>query len=284
MVKTVLPFTHKFFCEDCNIKTNNKNHIFTLKHMKQTNSLSNKLYICELCNKEYKSRVGLWKHKKKLCLNNKTSNNLLTDNLSTDNLSTDNFSTDKELIMMLVKQNTELMNLLKNGTNNTTNTNCMNKTFNLNFFLNETCKDAMNINDFIDSIKIQLVDLEKMGEIGYIESISNIITSNLKIMDITERPVHCTDKKRETIYIKDNNKWEKDNNKTKIRKAIKQIASKNFKLLPEYREKYPGCQYADSECSDKYNKLMIEVLGGEGNNDIEKENKIIHNISKNVVI
>jgi hypothetical protein len=104
-------------------------------------------------------------------------------------------------------------------------------------------------------------------------------------MDVTERLVHCTDKKRETIYIKENNTWEKeDDNKTKLRKAIKNTASKNFKLLPQYKEKYPGCQFAESNYSDKYNKLMIEVLGGEGNNDKEKENKIIKNISKNILI
>ena len=195
--------------------------------------------------------------------------------------------------MMLVKQNTELMEILKNGTNkminsnNNTNTNCMNnnKTFNLQFFLNETCKNAMNINDFVESIKIQISDLEKMGEVGYIEGLSNIITSNLKVMDVTERPVHCTDKKRETIYIKDNDKWEKeDDNKSKLRKAIKKIASKNYKLLPAYREKYPGCQYAESKHGDKYNKMMVEIYGGEGNNDAEKEDKIIHIISKNIVI
>jgi len=199
-----------------------------------------------------------------------------------------NTVSDKELIMMLVKQNTELMEIVKNGTNNTTNntnTNCMNKTFNLQFFLNETCKDAMNIMDFVDSIKLQLTDLEKFGEVGYVENLSNIITTNLKALDVTQRPVHCTDRKRETIYIKDENKWEKeDDNKTKLRTAIKRIANKNIKLLPQYREKYPGCQYADSRYSDKYNKTVVEAMGGAGNNDVEKEDKIIHNISKNVVI
>lgn len=189
---------------------------------------------------------------------------------------------------MLVKQNTELMEIVKNGTNNTTNntnTNCMNKTFNLQFFLNETCKDAMNIMDFVDSIKLQLTDLEKFGEVGYVESLSNIITTNLKALDVSQRPVHCTDRKRETIYIKDENKWEKeDENKSKLRTAIKRIANKNIKLLPQYREKYPGCQYADSKFSDRYNKTVVEAMGGFGNNDIEKEDKIIHNISKNVVI
>jgi hypothetical protein len=107
----------------------------------------------------------------------------------------------------------------------------------------------------------------------------------LKALDVSQRPVHCTDRKRETIYIKDENKWEKeDENKSKLRTAIKRIANKNIKLLPQYREKYPGCQYADSKFSDRYNKTVVEAMGGFGNNDIEKEDKIIHNISKNVVI
>ena len=149
-----------------------------------------------------------------------------------------------ELVIEIIKQNQELqkqnnelqkqmLEVIKNGTtNNSTNivgntTNSHNKAFNLQFFLNETCKDAMNIGEFVDSLKLQLSDLEKVGEAGYIEGISSIIVKNLKELDITKRPVHCTDKKRETIYIKDDNKWEKeDDNKTKLRKAIKKISSK----------------------------------------------------------
>jgi hypothetical protein len=143
----------------------------------------------------------------------------------------------------------------------------------------------MNMTDFIDSINVQLSDLEKFGEVGYVEGISSIITSNLKCLDVTERPVHCTDQKRETIYIKDDNKWEKeDMNNTRLKKLIKRIETKHYKLLPAYREKYPGCQSASSRFSNKYNKMMVEVMGGAGNNDIEKENKIIRNISKIVVV
>ena len=119
----------------------------------------------------------------------------------------------KQLIVELVKNGITSAN--SNNTNSN-NTNCNNKTFNLQVFLNETCKDAMNITDFVDSIKLELSDLMKVGEVGYVEGISNIITSNLKALDITKRPVHCTDKKRDTIYIKDQDKWEKDENKTKL--------------------------------------------------------------------
>jgi hypothetical protein len=188
---------------------------------------------------------------------------------------------------MLVKQNTELLEVLKNGTNNTviSNNHSNNKTFNLQFFLNETCKDAMNIMDFVNSIQLQLSDLETVGKLGFVEGISNIITTNLKALDITQRPVHCTDNKRETIYIKDENKWEKeDEQKVKLRKAIKRVATKNLCLIPKFKEAHPDCNSSSSKYSDQYNKIIIEACGGSGNNDLEKEDKIIRNIAKNVTI
>jgi hypothetical protein len=196
---------------------------------------------------------------------------------------------NKDMKQIILEQNNTINNLVKNGiTNNiSTNTNCMNnnKTFNLQVFLNETCKDAMNINEFVESIKVQLTDLERVGEVGYVEGISDIITSNLKALDVKMRPVHCTDKKRETIYIKDENKWEKeDDNRTKLRNAIKKVANKNIKLLPQYREKHPDYGNSDSKRSDKYCKMVIEAMGGAGNNDTEKEDKIIRNISRNIVL
>jgi hypothetical protein len=199
--------------------------------------------------------------------------------------------TDKELIMMLIKQNTQLIEqnaeLVKHGTHHTNNSNnnSHNKTFNLQFFLNETCKDAMNIMDFVDTIKIQLEDLIKVGEIGYVDGISNIITTNLKALDVTQRPIHCTDKKRETLYVKDEDKWEKENEeKVKLRKVIKTVASKNINMIPEFKEKYPDCKQSDSRYSDQYNKLLIESMGGLGENNDEKEDKIIKNISNQVIV
>jgi hypothetical protein len=306
-----------YYCEKCHYYTSKKSsfdkHNETKKHKVTLSDVCHEVgdtkvaYSCKNCDKVYYSRNGLWVHKK-IC-------KIIVDKPKESNLNDINITgmSDKELIILLIKENKELqsllvdhareykddiknmmMEVLKNGTSNTTNnntnnntnTNCMNnnKTFNLQFFLNETCKDAMNITDFVDSIKVQLCDLERFGEIGYVENLSNIITSNLKALDVTERPVHCTDKKRETIYIKDEDKWEKeDDNRTKLRKAIKKIAAKNYKLLPEYREKYPGCQYAESKYSDKYNKMVVEAMCGNGN-EAEKEDKIIRNISKNVTI
>jgi hypothetical protein len=143
----------------------------------------------------------------------------------------------------------------------------------------------MNIMDFVNSIQLQLSDLESVGKLGFVEGISNIITTNLKALDITQRPVHCTDNKRETIYIKDENKWEKeDDQKVKLRKAIKKIATKNLCLIPKFKEAHPDCNRSSSRFADQYNKIIIEACGGSGDNDTEKEDKIIRNIAKNVTI
>ena len=287
----------KFCCEICDYFTSKKSsfteHLATDKHKKRTLGdagdkkpafllLSEKQFSCEHCGKDYSSRNGLWKHKKS-CIE-------IIKEEQKDELN------DKDLILLLLKQhsklveqNSELLEVIKNGTHNTNhshnNTNSHNKTFNLQFFLNETCKDAMNIMDFVDSIKLQLSDLEKLGEIGYVEGISNIITSNLKALDVTQRPIHCTDKKREVLYIKDEDKWEKeDEQRKKLRKAIKKVAGKNQRLLPKFKEAHPDCIKAASKFSDQYNKMIIESMGGSGDNDLEKEDKIIKKITKEVVI
>jgi hypothetical protein len=281
-----------FCCEKCNYTTDRKGnmatHIASAKHLKELNgtnikqTLSN-YHDCKNCNKIYKTASGLWKHHQKCVVGGKITQQPVTET-DADKL------TDHDLIMMLIKENSELKNMMmkviENGTHNTTNntTNSHNKAFNLNFFLNETCKDAMNIMDFVDSIKLQLSDLEKVGELGYVEGISNIIVKNLNELDVTQRPVHCTDKKRETMYIKDEDKWEKDESNSKIKKAIKRVASKNQRLLPKFKEAHPDCGTYHSKYSDQYNKIIIESVGGSGDNDAEKEEKIIRNISKNVMV
>jgi len=295
-----------YCCKICDYTTMRKSnfdtHNLSTKHKTATDShntkqkLSNK-FECEFCNKVYKDRTGLWKHKSKNNCSKKcntvTDYDTDSDNDSTTKAKTDATTTNKdELINYLMKENQEFKNLIleivKKDTYNqsTTNitTNSHNKAFNLNFFLNETCKDAMNIMDFVDSIKLQLSDLEKVGELGYVEGISNIIVKNLNELDVTQRPVHCTDKKRETMYIKDEDKWEKDENNNKIKKAIKRVASKNQRLLPKFKEAHPDCGTYHSKYSDQYNKIIIESVGGSGDNDAEKEEKIIRNISKNVVV
>jgi hypothetical protein len=143
----------------------------------------------------------------------------------------------------------------------------------------------MNIMDFVDSLTLQLSDLESVGKLGYVEGISNIIIKNLKEMDVHKRPVHCADKKREIMYIKDEDKWEKeDEEKNRIRKAIKRVVAKNQRLLPKFKEAHPDCGNYHSKFSDQYNKIIVESMGGSGDNDLEKEDKIIKKIAKEVLI
>jgi len=282
-----------FVCEPCDFSCCKKGdwnrHITRAKHLNLT--LSNKycdkknIYECNICNKIYSSRNGLWNHTKKC------QNDTIGDNNKIDN--TKNTDNKDELINYLIKENQEFKNLIleivkkdtNNITNNTTHTNSHNKSFNLQFFLNETCKDAMNIMDFVESIQLQLSDLEKVGEVGFVEGISNIIVKNLKALDVTQRPVHCTDKKREVLYVKDEDKWEKqDEENMKLRKVIKKVTDKNMRLIPKYREKYPDCNKSISRYSDQYNKIIVESMGGSGDNDHEKASKIIKNISKQVIV
>ena len=300
----------RYVCENCDLKTNNKKdyerHLLTPKHIKLTESYNsgtdesckNQEFICLECNKIYKSRVGLWKHKK-ICeeINSKdiiiSNSNTNTTSLSsqiTPELILTVLEQNKELTNLVVEQNKTIMELAKNGQGNTiisnnNNVNSHNKTFNLQFFLNETCKDAMNITDFVESLKLQLSDLENVGKVGFVEGISSIIVKNLQALDVHKRPVHCTDKKRETMYIKDEDKWEKDTEeKNKMRKVIKKVACKNQRLLSKYKEEHPGCNYSESKFADQYSKIVIEAMGGAGNNDTEKEDKIIQKIAREVVI
>ena len=164
-------------------------------------------------------------------------------------------------------------------------TNSHNKTFNLQFFLNETCKNAMNIMDFVDSLQLQLSDLESIGQLGFVDGLSSIIIKHLKALDVTMRPVHCSDSKRESVYVKHDNKWEKDDEtKSKLRKAVKYIAHKNTKLIPQWKAKYPDFMDSTSKHSDQYNNLVIEVLGGDDLDSSVNENKIIRRIAREMVI
>ena len=270
------------------------NHILTAKHSKLT-TVNNEetqipniiVLICEKCNKKYKSRVGLWKHKKQ-CINIKE------DTLESTNIinSISNNTTDKDaLIIQLLKQNGELQKSLielskeKTVTNNTSNNN-NNKTFNLNFFLNETCKDALNIQDFVSSIHLSLEDLENTGRQGYIEGISNIILKNLNNLEHYKRPIHCSDSKREILYIKDNNKWEKEcENKPILTKAIKMIANENIKQIKGWKDKYPDCTNSDSNKNNLYLKIVSNSMNGSTQEESHKNiNKIINNVAKDTII
>ena len=291
------PKNAEFFnCEKCDFVCSKKSdwtrHLLTRKHKNDDNDdkktrFTPKHFICE-CGKKYKYRQGLSVHKR-ICFTN-------NDNVDNDNFNEKSGykgyekSCEKDMILSLLNQNNQLQNqimeickertIIYNG-----DINSNNKTFNLNVFLNEQCKDAMNIMDFVDSLQLQLIDLENVGKLGFVEGISNIIVKNLKALDVTQRPVHCSDTKREILYVKDEDKWEKENQeRKKLKKAIKHIAHKNSKMLQEFKAKYPDCVYSDSKKSDQYNKIIIEAMGGLENETDDSENKIIKKIAKEVII
>jgi hypothetical protein len=302
METNLTPKNAKFVCKLCDFKCNKKSeyarHNNTIKHthrlegnkMETLETNLAQLWTCN-CGKEYSTRSGLWKHNK-VCKIEKE------EVINSNNIDITNVQMLTNMVFEVVKQNAEtqkqnqdlinkLYELSKNSqvTNNTTHTNSHNKSFNLQFFLNETCKNAMNISEFVDSLQLQLSDLEKVGELGYVEGISNIIIKNLNALDVTLRPVHCTDKKRETMYIKDEDKWEKeDENKIKLHKMVRKVANKNINLISDFKEMYPDWKKSTSKVSDQFNKIIIESMGGPGDNEYENEEKVIKKLAKEVFI
>ena len=279
-----------FYCNICDFKcckqSNYDKHLITLKHKNRTqlNDLepknSKKMFVCEKCNKKYTARNSLWYHEKKCKYDTQ--------------IEKENTINDKDnLITLLLTQNKELMDLLKSGMiSNTTNnnshntTNNDNKIFNLQFFLNETCKDAMNINEFVSSIKVNLDELENTGRQGYIEGVSSIILKRLNALEQHFRPLHCSDSKREVFYIKENNEWKKENEtKPILTKAIKTIANENIKQIKCWRDKYPDCTKSDSTKNDLYLKIVSNSMNGLTEEESCKNiDKIISNVSKKVLI
>ena len=271
-----------FLCEICDYKCSKQSilnkHLSTPKHLKAKNGLIKATtgeYICEKCQINFKHQSSYCRHKKK-CVD-------------------DDSKTEKdEMFHLLLTQNKELMNIIKDGiivnnNNTTTNTNSHNTTnnaFNLNFFLNETCKDAMNINEFVSSIKVSLADLENTGRQGYIEGITNIILKNLNNLKEDSRPLHCSDSKREVFYIKDNNEWQKENQEKPIlTKAIKVIANENIKQIKCWRDKYPDCTDSDSQKNNLYLKIVSNSMNGStAEESIKNIDKIISNVAKEVII
>jgi hypothetical protein len=292
----------KFLCEICNFicikKSEWSRHVSTAKHKYRTelNNLEQKnatpQFVCNICNKMYKARNSLWYHQKKCNLKDTQNDNLLNKHPTNDSDILDNKIPDKELLLMLVKQNNELMDIIKKGTYNVTNNinnlnnNSHNKTFNLQFFLNETCKGAMNITEFINSINLNINDLEKVGQIGYAEGISKVFINNLNEIDYNIRPIHCSDLKREILYIKEQDKWSKeDNNKTTLTNAIKQIANKNIKQINEWQKLHPKYSDPDSKENDKYIKIVLNSMSGSTKEEANKNyEKIIKNIAKVTII
>jgi len=303
-----------FFCEKCKFecckKSNYDKHISTLKHQRlmETNDIPNKKCLIEngkkldetimndtikdnkkmpknaeknaddnffcKCGKYYKHMSSLCKHKK-YC-NNDINNKYMH-----------NENEQQELIIQLLKQNKELQQSLielskeKYVTNISNNNNCNNKTFNLNFFLNEQCKDAVNMSDFLNSMKIELSDLENTGRLGFVEGISKLLLKNLRALDTYKRPIHCSDLKRQTLYIKDNNKWEKeDDEKMRLKNAIRIVANQNIKKISDWTKAHPECRDSESKKNDQYLHIVSNSMCG---GTIEETQKNLDNIVKNIV-
>jgi len=290
---------HNFNCIFCHYITCKKGdydkHLMTRKHHTNVNletngnNLSQKVannekYICTYCNKEYKNRSGLWKHKPSCTINKKEKNEKINETKN---------ETKDSIILKLIKENSEMMSLLKEQQkqitdmipkigNTITNTNCNNKTFNLQFFLNEQCKNAINISEFVHSIDITIDDLKYTKVNGLIEGISNIMIRGLKELDIYKRPIHCTDLKRDTLYIKDDEKWSKDENNEKFKETIAELIEKEQEALNKWTDVHPDWD-TKTHLQDEYvlmvNRLYQPVVDNE-----KKENKIIKTVSKEVFI
>jgi len=284
-------------CIFCQYKTTRRvdydKHLLTSKHKKtinfaektiivteKTKNIENnkvkKIYDC-ICGKEYKHKQNLYVHKKKCIVLNENKTDLVLELLKQN----------QEFQKMLLEQNNKMIELSSNCQviNNTTN-NTMNNKFNLNVFLNETCKDALNINDFVNSLQISLSDTERVGTDGFVEGISRIFLNGLKQLDVCKRPIHCSDLKRETMHVKDNNIWIKEEEDTpKIVNAVKLIACKNVKSIPEWKNAYPECRDSESKKSDQYLQILQQSLGAcDKEKDQESYLKVAKKIAKATII
>ena len=301
----------KYTCYFCHYETNKKNnyskHILTIKHKnnkKQTEinvTKSEKIikeYICNDCGKIYNGSSGLYKHKQK----QKHKQEDKHINVNTSKLNDIDF--DKELLLEIIKkdldikdflveqnnklmeQNTKLMLFAESNKTNIISNTIVNNNFNLNVFLNEKCKDALNITDFVDSLVLGINDLEETARLGYVNGISKIFINGLKKLDIYKRPLHCSDIKRNTLYIKDDNQWAKENNdKPTLTKAIKKVSTKNIQNIFEWQKLNPYYTDSHSKQNDKYNKIICETMSGSSKEEqLNNYDKIIKNVIKEVVI
>jgi len=299
----------RFKCTDCSYQTNKKssytNHLLTRKHIFAA-SLSSKAlkicpkYSCDICSKIFKERTSLWRHKQKcstaIYMTSEKDCHIPADDNLQVNLILELVKQNQEFKQLLIEQNNTILEVTKNscGNNNTINNNTIsnsnnnsnNKTFNLNFFLNETCKDAMNMKDFIKSLDLSMTELEKMGELGFAEGMSRLFVNRLNSLDITKRPIHCSDVKREIIHIKDDNKWERDNaNLDRLRKIIKQITHKNILRVDDWKQANPGCSEYNNKKNGQYLKIHLQAIGPVDDMEVKRDfGKIIRRVAESTAI
>jgi hypothetical protein len=291
----------KFICESCDFKCSKKQgydrHITTKKHIKLIglkpleSFVTTNLYTC-ICGSSYKHMSSLCKHKK-ICAN-LSNNNVISISSNDSQQSGAPFNNaivqiDYNILTELLKQNQEfkqqILEIVKEGkyiTNNTTNNN---QKFNMNIFLNEQCKEALDIMDFVNSLPLNIEDLENTGRIGYVKGISDIFLRNLRKLDVYKRPIHCSDLKREVMYVKDNNVWQKDEDNKKVKKAIQHIAGRNFRQVKEWIDINPDSRDVKTKKHEQYVNILTRCTGG---SDKEEDdvlfNKIITNVAKEVHI
>jgi hypothetical protein len=280
----------QLICEVCDFVTSKESNYITHKMTRKHEILTNpnkkmpqdmsSAHTCK-CGKSYKHLSTLCSHRK-ICISESIAENTVLEILLKEN------TEFKNIILDVVKNNNELQKqmfeMCKNGNTVNSYNNSNNKTFNLQFFLNEQCKDAMNISEFVKTFDLQLTDLESVGELGYVEGITKIMIDKLNSMDIYKRPIHCSDAKREIMYVKDEDKWEKEGrNNPKLRHAIKTVSFQNMKLANLWSNTYPESKNNESYLNDTYMKLIRQSTGGSG--DINNsEDKIIRRIAKEVII
>ena len=296
-----------FSCEKCDFKcckqSDWERHIARPKHIRIQKSINetpegDKRNVCNNCGNYYKYSSGLWKHKK-ICITTDikqpiNDENIIIKTLIDENKELINDNKDfKNLIIEMMKSNTDLQNkmmdMCKNSNTNSNNTtihkNSHNKTFNMQIFLNEHCKDAMNIKDFADSFQLQISDLEKVGHLGYVDGISDIIIKKLNELDVYKRPIHCSDTKRDTVYVHADDVWTKENSDhDQVRLLVQRITAKNIRLIPIWQDMYPQCRNNMNKLNDTYLSLTRQAMGGFGGTIPENESKIIRKIAKTVYI
>jgi hypothetical protein len=291
-----VPKSSKFFCcENCDYSTSRlsqyNRHLSTDKHkilqnptFSKMSNFSHKKFEC-LCGKHYSHSSTLYAHKKKcIGLEEKTVNlGSITNKEDVGSLVQYLMKENTEFKQLIIDQNKQMLELAKNAGHNTTNNT---NNFNMNFFLNETCKNALNIMDFVNQLQVGVNDLEETGRLGFSEGISKIFINGLKRIDINDRPVHCSDFKRETLYIKNNNQWNKEDDDKKIlTNAIKYVAHKNMKQITEWTKEHPEYNDSESKQNDKYLRIVSESMSGASQEETNKNyNKIIKNIIKETVI
>ena len=307
-IKTSQKLAKIFSCEKCQYQcrkeSDYKKHLATRKHVNGISSDISEIAMiakdpkCTRCAKQYKTNSGLWKHKKTCSYEPEPTpdpapplaGGYIKDNMI-EMLINEN-KDFKNIILELVKSNSDLQKQMfevcKNSNttinNGTMNNSHHNKTFNLQVFLNEKCKDAMNLVDFVNSMTLELEDLEEVGKLGYVEGISNIMIRKLNALDVYKRPIHCSDAKREIMFVKDDNIWAKENcTYDKLRKAIKSVTYKNSALLGPWSQKYPNCLNNQHHLNDVYVQMLGQAMGGK-ESFLDSENKIMKKIAKAVLI